>query len=313
MRRGRNALKLPREKRRFLLLLALAALLSREAMSQQVTLPPVNLGDTSFLDGIALPGWLVEEIGQGVHDGKVTDENGNALPGKPSVTTITSLTHVAWISHAKLFGGWYGAEIVVSAAHVDLGAAGDGGGLGDITVGPLILQWPQAHLLKMPIYQRAVLDFDLPTGKYSPSSSVNIGSNQWDVQPYYAFTLFPVKRLETSWRIHYLWNSENSSPPVVLQAQNTQAGQAIHLNSTVSFRVFRGLYVGADGYYLKQITDHRINGESIESSEQQIGAFGPGAVIMSGKWLVFVNGYHEVGAENMPQGNKLVLRLAKAF
>jgi hypothetical protein len=194
-----------------------------------------------------------------------------------------------------------------------LGTPGKGSGLGDTTVGPLILQWPQAHLFKMPIYQRAVLDFDLPTGKYSTGSSVNIGSNQWDTQPYYAFTLYPVKRLETSWRIHYLWNSRNSSPSLALQAQNIQAGQAVHLNGTTSFRVFRGLYVGSDGYYLKQITDHRIDGRSIGNSEQQIGAFGPGAVIASGKWLFFVNGYHEVGAENMPEGNKLVVRLAKAF
>ena len=298
---------------RLLLVLAFAVLLKPEAKSQQVTLPPVNLGDTSFLDGIALPGWLVEEIGQGVHDGKATDLNGNALPGKTDITAITSLTHVAWISHAKVFGGWYGGEIVVSAAHVNLGTAGDGGGIGDITVGPLILQWPQAHLFKMPIYQRAVLDFDLPTGKYSPSSSVNIGSNQWDVQPYYAFTLFPVKRLETSWRIHYLWNSKNSSPPAALQAQNIQAGQAVHLNSTLSFRVFRGLYVGADGYYLKQITDHQINGRPIRNSEQQIGSIGPGAVIVSGKWLFFLNAYHEIGGQNIPEGNKVVLRLAKAF
>ena len=38
------------------------------ARAQEASLPAINLGDTRFLDGIAFPGWLVEEIGQGVHD-----------------------------------------------------------------------------------------------------------------------------------------------------------------------------------------------------------------------------------------------------
>jgi hypothetical protein len=36
-------------------------------MAQGGALPPVSLGDTSFLDDVGLPGWLTEEIGQGVH------------------------------------------------------------------------------------------------------------------------------------------------------------------------------------------------------------------------------------------------------
>jgi hypothetical protein len=31
------------------------------------------------------------------------------------------------------------------------------------------------------------------------------------------------------------------------------------------------------------------------------------------KWLYFINGYHETGAENMTDGNKLVLRVERAF
>jgi len=33
----------------------------------------------------------------------------------------------------------------------------------------------------------------------------------------------------------------------------------------------------------------------------------------SGKWFFFVNAYHEVGAENMSEGNKLVLRVERVF
>jgi hypothetical protein len=32
-----------------------------------------------------------------------------------------------------------------------------------------------------------------------------------------------------------------------------------------------------------------------------------------GEWSLYVNGYHEFGAENRPTGNKVVLRLEKVF
>ncbi|MEA2259928.1 MAG: hypothetical protein QOJ51_2753 [Acidobacteriaceae bacterium] len=64
----------------------------------------------------------------------------------------------------------------------------------------------EALAVGLPIYQRALLDVDPPAGRYSRHAPVKIGSNAWDIHPYYAVTLFPVKKLETSWRIHYLWN-----------------------------------------------------------------------------------------------------------
>jgi hypothetical protein len=91
------------------------------ARAQEASLPAINLGDTSFLDGIAFPGWVVEEIGQGVHDNKTFDGNGQPLPQATDINSGASLTHIAWLSHAKLLGAWYGAETVFSAAYVDTG------------------------------------------------------------------------------------------------------------------------------------------------------------------------------------------------
>lgn len=285
----------------------------RIARAQEASLPAVNLGDTSFLDGIAFPGWLVEEIGQGVHDNKTFDGNGQPLSQVTDINSGASLTHIAWISHAKLLGAWYGAEVVFSAAYVDTGGHGTGYGFGAVTLGPMILQWPKLQLWHMRIYQRAVLDLDAPVGKYSRNATVNIGSDAWDVQPYYAFTLYPMKKLETSWRIHYLWNGVNHNPPAIYGATTTQAGQAMHFNATASYEIVKNVYVGANGYYLKQITDARANGFALPNSREQIGGIGPGAVVNRGKWFFFVNAYHEVGAENLTAGTKLVLRVEKVF
>src|SRR5208282_5014724 len=180
--------------------------------SRHVSEPAVNLGDTSFLDALGGPGFVVEQIGDAAHDGTITDSSGNAVPDAAAVNSISGLTHIAWLSPKKFLGGWYGVEVVLAAAHVNAGAQGEAGGLGPATVSPFILQWPEHRVLGMAIDQRADVDFDLPTGQYSRTSSVNIGNNTFTVHPYYVITAFPAKRLETSWRVHYLWNSTNNSP-----------------------------------------------------------------------------------------------------
>ena len=292
----------------------LMALQSISLLGQShVAEPGVNLGDTSFLDGPAGPGFVVEQIGDAAHDGRIANSTGGTVPGTGSVNSVSGLTHVAWLSHEQFLGGWYGMEVVSAAAHVNAGAQGEAGGLGAFTVGPLILQWPEQRVFGMPIDQRAVADFDLPTGQYSRDSGVNLSSNAFTVHPYYAITAFPTKRIETSWRIHYLWNSTNGSPPISTGAQSTQAGQAIHFNATAAYNIGKGLWIGPNGYYLKQTTDGKIDGVALHNSPEEVGAIGPGMVWNRANWFLYANAYREFGARNRPTGQKLVLRIEKTF
>ena len=86
----------------------------------------------------------------------------------------------------------------------------------------------------------------------------------------------PCKRLETSWRVHYLWNSRNDAPPFASGVRSVQVGQAIHFNATLGYKLSHGLWLGANGYYLKQITSPQINGMSLIDSPEQVGAIGRG-------------------------------------
>jgi hypothetical protein len=275
--------------------------------------PAVNLGDTSFLDGIGGPGVVVEEIGDGAHEGTIVDASGNPISRADAVNSISQLTHVAWLTHKTILRGWYGTEVVASAAHVNAGSSGQSGGLGALTVSPFILQWSERKIGNVPIDQRVVVDFDLPVGVYARSSALNIGANTFTVHPYYAITAFPIKRIETSWRVHYLWNSTNNGPPFATDAQSTQAGQAIHFNATTAYNLGKHLWVGPNAYYLRQVTGGRVNGVSLRDSPEQVGAIGPGMVWNSGKWYLYANGYHELRVRNRPEGNKLVLRVEKIF
>ena len=293
----------------FLILIASTLLVAQTHVAE----PTVNLGDTSFLDGIGGPGVVIEEIGDGAHEGTVVDRAGSTIAGTGTVNSISQLTHVAWLTHKRVLGGCYGTEVVVAAAHVNAGSAGQSGGLGAFTVTPFIRQWSEQKIGNVPIDQRVVFDFDLPVGAYTRSSAVNVGTNTFTVHPYYAITALPAKRIETSWRVHYLWNSTNNSPPYATGAQSTQAGQAIHFNATTAYNFGKHLWIGPNAYYLRQITDGRVNGIPLRNSPEQVGAIGPGMVWNSGKWFFYANAYHELGVKNRPEGDKLVLRVEKIF
>src|SRR3984885_13163151 len=293
----------------FLLLLSATSLVAQTHVAE----PAVNLGDTSFLDGIGGPGVVIEAIGDGARAGSVVDGTGRPIPGAGAVNSISELTHIAWLTHKTILGGWYGTEVVAAGAHVNAGSAGQSGGWGAFTVSPFILQWSEQKIGNVPIDQRVVFDFDLPVGAYTRSSSVNIGANAFTVHPYYAITAFPTKRIETSWRVHYLWNSANNRPPSATGAQSTQAGQAVNFNAPAAYNFGKHLWIGPNAYYLREITDGRVNGVPLSNSPEQVAAIGPGLIWNTGKWFLYANGYHEFGVRNRPEGDKVVFRVEKIF
>jgi hypothetical protein len=282
-----------------------------------VPLPPVNLGETSFQDGIAFPGWLVEETFIYYHASSFTDSNGRDIPGSNRLTAASAVTHVAWISNFRLLGGFYGAEVLLPLAYLDFdtdfGPDGRERGLGDLIVGPFFIQWTDSRLFGMPYFHRLNLDFVLPTGEYSKNSSVNLGSNIYTFNPYYAFTLIPTDRLEVSARLHYLWCSENDDPFVGLGANDTQPGQAFHANFTASYEIFQDLRLGINGYYLQQLTDDKLDGDDQARSKERVLGIGPGLKYTFERLALYLNTYYETAAVNRPEGFRGIFRLSMAF
>ena len=50
-------------------------------------------------------------------------------------------------------------------------------------------------------------------------------------------------------------------------------------------------YGGPNAYYIKQITDGKIDGVLLRNSPEQVGAIGPGMVWNRGSWFLYANGY----------------------
>jgi len=55
--------------------------------------------------------------------------------------------------------------------------------------------------------------------------------------------MFITPKLTTSWRLSYLWNSENNNPNEMFNANNIQPGQAFHVNYALSYEFLNKLRV----------------------------------------------------------------------
>lgn len=271
----------------------------------------MNLGETSFLDARGGPGFMVEEIADVDRSGAVSNGAGQAMPGTSN--SISGLSHIVWQSNFHLFRASYAVEALDAAVHVNAGAKGSADGWGDLTVSPLILQWNTFTAGDTKIDQRFVLDFDLPTGEYRRDAGISLSGHAVTVHPYYAITVQAWKHWETSWRVSYLWVATDHSPPIAPGVTSMRAGQAVHFNASVGYRLPRGFWVGANGYFLDQVSSPEVNGIRLVNSPERVGAIGPGVLWDRGRYAFYANGYHEAGAENRPEGNNLVLRMQWIF
>lgn len=306
-------------------------------LAQADGLPAVNLGFTSFLDGAppAGPGWYVQQYVQIYRNGQIKDDGGDAvrLPtgGTPPDLTFKKaevdlnigLTQLVYQSDQPLLlGGKWGMNLMLPYASIDLepehnlaGLSANSGNLGDILVGPY-LQWDPIMGPNGPRFvQRVEFQMIFPTGDYDSDHFLNVSSNVFSFNPYWAATAFLTPKWTASWRLHYLWNAENNDPYKPLGADDSQAGQAIHLNFASAYEVLPNrLRLGINGYYLKQITEAQVDGRDIRDSEEQVLGIGPGLVYhFSQHDHLFFNAYWETEAENRPEGERFNLRFVHHF
>ena len=280
----------------------------------QVKLPAVNLGETNFEDGFAAPGWLIEEFPEIYVSGELRDGHGSTVPGKNRLTTYSTTTHVAYISKKRILGGFLSAEVLQPLVDVDVqlvnGTSSRVRGFGDLTFGPG-LQWAPKKVGSAVFVHRVVIDVNAPTGTYSDRRPINIGNHFVVVNPYYALT-YERKKIEFSARFHYLWNSVDSDPFVGFGISSAQPGQAFHVNYSTSFEVHKNLRLGFNGYWLQQLTDHRVNGDSVPDSRERTVGLGPGIQFREGDLWLHLNSYLETDVRNRASGIKVTFRISMA-
>jgi len=309
--------------------LILTTLLSQPAAAYD--LPSLNLGFTSFLDGAppSGPGWYAQQYLQFYRSARLKDADGNnalipTYDGRLRTAEVDAnigITQLVYQSDQPLLlNGKWGLNLMLPYAGLDLDPdngpiQASSANLGDLLVGPF-LQWDPIMGPNGPRFvQRVELQMLLPTGDYDADKAINPGSNVFSFDPYWAATFFATSKWTASWRLHYLWNAKNNDPFKLLGVDDSQAGQAIHLNFASAYEVIpQRLRLGLNGYYLKEITDKRLDGKRIKDSKEQVLGLGPGLVYHLSKHdHLFFNAYWETAAENRPEGSRFNLRFVHHF
>ncbi|MBW6509769.1 MAG: transporter [Desulfuromonadales bacterium] len=270
--------------------------------------PSVNLGFTSFVDGgpPAGPGVYFQQYIQYYTTDKFVDG-----PPAAEMDVWVSLTQLLYQSSQELLlGGKWGINAMLPLVNYDLkggsGLSADSG-IGDLLVGPY-LQWDPIMGANGPLFmQRIELQLIFPTGEYDDKIAINAGSNHFSFNPYWAATAFLTPQWTASWRLHYLWNDENNDTKF-------KAGQAVHANFSTAYEIIpRQLRLGINGYWFRQITDSKINGNDIPGREKVL-AVGPGLVWhVNQKQHLFINAYKESGVKQRTKGERLTLRYVHHF
>jgi hypothetical protein len=282
----------------------------------QVQLPTVNLGLTSFEDGLSPTGWFFDVYPDFYNADNLKDSRGNTVPGRNRLTANSLIGDAIYVSQNRIFGGWLTYVAFLPWVDLDVklanGLSSRVRGLADFT-GAAGLQWATVQVGNGLFGQRLMFPVSVPTGKYSDEQPVNLGNHCVSFNPYYAFT-YEHGKVEFSARIHYLWNSVNHDPYVEFGVNNVQAGQAFHMNYAVSYEVVKNVRVGFNGYWLQQLTDHKINGVNVPGSLERTVGLGGGIRIFAGHntWF-FLHGYSETDVRNRAEGYSVILRVVKAI
>lgn len=311
-----------------LVVVALALTLVCMAAPAQATNQPlgINLGFTNFLDGASPgPGWYWTEYLQIIDSSHIVGPDQNKLFRNANLTAVVNLNQVIYQSDKMFLGGNPGIDVIIPLVAIDVDKATGPfpltaeDGVGDILVGPFI-QWGPHMLFDRPFFHRFEFQVTAPTGENDNGNILNPGADVWTINPYYAFTYFITPKLSTSWRIHYLWSSENDDAiDDIIPGMDIQAGTAIHFNYAVAYQFTDTVRLGVAGYYLKQLEDDDFSGfvppgVSDDDTEEEVFSIGPGMVWHINKDLTFMSALNfEAEAENRPEGFRATMRLIWKF
>lgn len=289
-------------------------------------LPTVNLGMTSFLDG-GLPagtGWYSQTYFQNYDSSKLMNNQGNKLPlPKTNLKYQVIVEQISYMSNIRV-GEKAALGLNFLLPFVSKMDMNDGlnhaaikaqGGFSDMMIGPFIQFDPIMGENGPKFVQRIELQVNLPTGKYSRDKNINPSNNAVSINPYWAATYWFNPKWTASTRLHYLYNFKNNDPNYTFgHADNIQAGQAFHANFATEYAVTPQLRLGINGYWLKQITDTKVDGEQQKGSREQVWAIGPGAMYSFSQNDHFVaNAYFEQNAKNRPEGTRVQVRYIHHF
>jgi len=271
------------------------------------------------------PGFTYVNIDENYDAGTFNGPKGNAIPvtGTYNVWAVENLFY--YVPNTKFLGGNLGfdimfptpatgslvADIVIQGQTVpNLGAAGGGSGLADLWVQPFTVGW---HLKRWDIQVGDAIM--IPTGRYSPGASNNVGSGYFGNHLQTGTTYYVTKdkgtsvNLFTDWEVHGQRQGTNNTYKTPGQAFTDEwgIGQILPLKKDLS----KLLQVGVVGYDQWQVTNNggtvSIGGIIIPASaipSYSVHAIGGqlNYILPAKNFSLFFKGYHEYSASSHTLG-----------
>jgi len=175
-------------------------------------------------------------------------------------------------------------------------------GMGDTTLAPIIL-WDMGPNLTL----GAALEITVPTGEYAVDRLANTSNNFYTYKPLFSFTWLPTDKTEVSMKTTYSFNGKNKDT-------DYESGQIFHFDYSASYKITDSLMLGLNGYYLKQTTDDKQYGHTVQFNGEDVNDGVRGQVFAIGPALHWtflkyasaeIRWAKEIDVENRPEGEML--------
>jgi hypothetical protein len=310
--------------RRLLLLGAACGLALLLAVPAQAQLNGSHsLGDFGVQSGTQpTPGFYAALFYYRYSTDTIKDVDGNTVrlaPNAPGSIGLSAVAPIAWyVSKTKVLGANVGAMAVLPFANASLEAPAFqldrpiDTGIADMLLRPIDLGWHSEHADVVAGFQVYI-----PTGRYTPGGSDNLGKGMWTYEPFVGATVFFDEKKTLSlattayWELH--GNKEDS---------DVKVGQILTLQGGLGKSFLGGgLIIGAAYYAQWKVTKDRLRefvlpgGDEIGvdfPNKHKVFGFGPDVTLpiaTKSKLFALVNIRYlwETGARVKTQGQTLVV------
>lgn len=250
------------------------------------------------------------------HADALRNGDGDKVPGT-GVSAWFDAMRVVKVTNTQILGGSWAVQAILPIVHqrLTLGDSETVTGIGDMLFSPLVIGWHAGNL-----HWVFALDFFAPTGKYESGRPLeSIGTNYWSVEPVLAVTWISDTGWELSGKFMYNIKAKNKDfrPAPGAPKMDYESGREFRIDYLAGKR-FGPWGMGLSGYYLKQTTNDKLDGDTISAAlgpwssgrKGSVFAIGPSVSYTTKGGTMFIGQWqHETDAENRFQGDKAWFRL----
>ena len=265
------------------------------------------IGAENHLAGAAPPpGVYVLEYVNVYSADRLNDGQGNAIPVPGfKVDAVAAATRIAWVTDKPVLGGQLVAHTILPLVNVKVSVAGQSSsrtGLGDVTVGTGVA-WhhsPQLHSV-------AALDLVLPVGSYDAARPVNIGRNYASLQPLYLVSWIDPNGLNADAKIGLSLNRTNKDT-------DYRSGNELNVDYALGWGLGNGWVVGVGGNVYQQLSNDKLNGQSLPGSKGRAYSIGPNLKYDGGKgWFITAKLAKEFDVRARTEGTQFWIKTTIPF